>query len=374
MDIIYIMAFSSFSTIHNMIHYNKKNVSTPFSGSVQLLSMAGETSSSISSNWMSINGTGNYLIAVSYLPNSKTYLSSNAGATWTKINSSPIVDNLNFRQAWISRDGVYRVYSINCTTIQSSGYVYSTSNLGISYDPTPIKELQGAFVSDDGNVKLVSVYGGQLFRIVNSPSSNTFIASVSTSMLRGHIKGSSSGQYLLNYTTSSYMQFSNDYGANWSQLSVINGLTGSTSSNMVDMAISGDGQYMIIAGTGYKLWKTSNYGVNWTTISGSNTLVNGLPNTNTYTTENSWSGCTASKTGQYMSVAGYFTDSGTFQNKAYVFISSDYGSSWTSKLIPLSITNSDPGILTSTMSYNDAGVPIKIFIATYGNGIYYINF
>jgi hypothetical protein len=137
------------------------------------------------------------------------------------------------------------------------------------------------------------------------------------------------------------------------------------------MAISGDGQYMIIAGTGYKLWKTSNYGANWTTITG----TGGLPNTSTYTSiTNTWAACSASKTGQYMSVAGYFNQGGTFGTNGYVFISSDYGSNWTSKLISLSITNSDPGFLTSTMSYNDAGVPIKIFIATYGNGIYYIDF
>ena len=375
MDIIYNMAFSSISTIHSMI--NKKNISgAVFSGNVQLLSMDGQDSRT--PTWMSINGTGNYLIAVSFLPNSKNYLSTNAGATWTKINSSPIVDNLNFRQAWISRNGVYRIYSINspASTQYTSGYVSSSSNSGSSYTTTQIRELQGAFVSDDGNVKLVSINGGPLYRISNSPTNNAFSGTVSSNMIRGTIKGSSNGQYLLNYTSNNGMQFSNNYGAIWSSLAGVTGLTGSTVSNMCDMAISGDGQYMIIAGTGYKLWKTSNYGANWTTITASNTLVNGLPNTTTpYTsTTNTWSACSASNTGQYMSVAGYFNQGGTFGTNGYVFISSDYGSSWTSKSIPLSITNSDPGIITSTMSYNDTGVPIKIFIATYGNGIYYIDF
>jgi len=376
MDIIYNMAFSSISTIHSMIN-KKKNVSGgPFSGSVQLLSMAGQDSRSISSTWMSINGTGNYLIAVSYLPNSVSYLSTNAGSTWTKINSTPIVDGLNLRQAWISRDGVYRIHAINCPPNESTGYVYSSSNSGSSYSSKDIRELQGAFVSDNGNVKLVSVNGGQLYRIYNSPTTNDFTnTQVSTNMIRGPIKGSSNGQYLLNYTGDYGMQFSTNYGASWYSLAGVTGLTGSTNSNMVDMAISGDGQYMIIAGTGYKLWKTSNYGTNWTTITASNTLVNGLPNTSTYTsTTNTWAACSASKTGQYMSVAGYFNQGETFGTNAYVFISSDYGSSWISKQIPLNSTIIDPSLLTSTMSYNDAGVPNKIFTATYGQGIFYIDF
>jgi hypothetical protein len=370
MNIIYNMAFSSISTIHSMIN-KKKNVSGGgFNGSVQLLSMAGQDSRSISSTWMSINGTGNYLIAVSYIPNSVNYLSSDAGATWTRM-STPVGDNQNYRQAWISRDGVYRIYSINTPAVQTNGYVYSSSNSGSNYQNTNIAELQGAFVSDDGNVKLVSINGGSLYRIYNSPSTNTFSTTVSSNMVRGPIKGSSNGQYLMNYTGTSYMQFSSNSGANWSDLSVVNGLTGSTSSNMIDMAISGDGRYMIISGTGYKLWKTSNYGTNWTTITG----TNGLPNTATYTsTTNTWAACSASKDGKYMSVSGYFNQGGTFGTNAYVFISSDYGSSWTSKQIPLNSTSSDPALLTSTMSYNDAGVPIRIFIATYGNGIYYIDF
>jgi hypothetical protein len=72
-----------------------------------------------------------------------------------------------------------------------------------------------------------------------------------------------------------------------------------------------------------------------------------------------------------MSVAGYFNQ-GTFATNAYVFISSDFGSSWKSKLIRN--TTTDPTILTSTMSYSDDGIPIRIFIATYDLGIFYIDF
>lgn len=383
MDIIYNMAFSSMSTIHSMIHFNKNNVSAgAFSGSVQLLSMAGSTSRFISPTWISVYGTGNYLIAVSYPPNSKNYLSTDSGATWSSMTTTPTsVGSTNFRQASISRDGKFRLYTVNAL---NTSQTFSSSNNGTNYTTTINRlTLQGAFVSDDGNLKLASSninndYGtsGYIYRIINAPTQNTFSDTFvgGSRMARGTIRGSSNGQYVMNQSSSNGMQFSTNYGDTWSSLAGVTGLTGSVNDNMGDMAISGDGKYMIISGTGYKLWKTSNYGTNWTTITASNTLVNGLPNTSTYiSTTNPWGGCTISKDGQYMSVVGYFTDTGTtFQNKAYVFISSDFGVSWNPKEIPL--TNTSNVGFSGTMSYNDAGVPIKIFISTYSNGIYYIDF
>lgn len=358
-------------SIHSMA-MRKTAAPSGFSGNVIMLSMAGSTTASIANNWMSINGTGNYLIATSYgnNPLGRNYLSTDAGVTWTKM-STPVGDGNNFRQAWVSRDGVYRVYAIN----QQTGFTaaaYSSNNSGTNYTTTNLTNLQGAFVSDDGNVKLVAVDTGLIYRIYNSPTTNTFSTTVGgSSMNRGAIKGSSNGQYILSSSNAAGMQFSSDYGATFASLAGAAGLTGSTTTNMNDMAVSGNGQYMIITGAGYKLWRTANYGATWTTLTG----TGGLPNTSIYTsTANSWSACTASKTGQYMSVAGYFNQGSTFGTNGYVFISSDYGVTWTSKLVPLPTTAADPAFLTSTMSYTDAGVPNRIFMATYGQGIYYINF
>jgi hypothetical protein len=361
------MAFSSFGSIHSML--GKKSGEAPkFTGSVVMLSMAGTTTSSISTTWMSVNGTGNYLIATSYSTgNGRNYLSTDAGVTWTKL-STPIGDGANFRQAWVSRNGVYRVYSVN----QPTSLGYSSSDSGSTYATVSNANLQGAFVSDDGNVKVLSIYGGAIYRIYNSPTTNAFSATVSTNLTqRGQLKGSANGQYLMNQSSSNGMQFSSNYGATWSTLVGVSGLTGSSNTNMADMAISGDGQYMIVTGAGYKVWKTSDFGATWTTISG----TGGLPNTSIYTsTTNTWACCTASKTGQYMSIAGYFNQAGgSFSTGGWLFISSDYGVTWTSKSIPLTNTATDPAFLTSTMSYTDAGSPNRIFIPTYSQGIYYIN-
>lgn len=366
------MALSCIGSIHSMANMRKAAAaSSGFSGSVTMLSMAGSTTASIATNWMSINGTGNYLIATSYgnNPLGRNYLSTDAGVTWTKM-STPVGDGNNFRQAWVSRDGVYRVYAIN----QQTGFTaaaYSSNNSGTNYTSTGLTGLQGAFVSDDGNVKLISVNNGLIYRIFNSPTTNSFTSTVGSSISRGPIKGSSNGQYIICFSNSAGMQFSSNYGATFASLAGAAGLTGSTTTNMNDSAVSGDGQYMIISGAGYKLWKTSNFGATWTTITG----TGGLPNTAIYTsTTNTWAACTVSKTGQYMSVAGYFNQGSTFGTNGYLFISSDYGVTWTSKLVPLTNTAADPAFLVSTMSYTDAGVPNRIFTATYGQGIYYINF
>jgi hypothetical protein len=361
-----------------MIHFNKKNVSAGFTGNVQLLSMAGSTSRNISPTWIAVYGTGNYLIAVSYPPNSRNYLSTDSGATWSRMTNTPTSEgSTNFRQASISRDGKFRLYTVNAL---NASQIFSTSNNGTNYTTSSDRlTLQGAFVSDDGNVKLASSNNnssysnsGYIYRIINEPNKNTFANDFvgGGRMARGSIRGSSNGQYVMNQSGSNGMQFSANYGDTWSSLAGVTGLTGSAVDNMGDMAISGDGKYMIISGTGYKLWLSTNYGSNWTTITG----MGGLPNTSTYiSTTNPWGGCTISKDGQYMSVVGYFTDTGTtFQNKAYVFISSNFGVSWNPKEIPLTNT-SNIGFL-GTMSYNDTGIPIRIFISTYSNGIYYIDF
>jgi hypothetical protein len=224
----------------------------------------------------------------------------------------------------------------------------------------------GAFVSTGGLVKLITIAGGGSTRGIYTVSDNGSAISTSRKTLGDYrvIKGSDDGRYILVNGGTNAMVRSTDYGESF------NSVTGFIVTN--DMAVSYTGQYMIASGSGYKLWKSSDFGANWTNITASNALVNGLPNPAIYTsTTTTWGACTISYTGQYMSVAGFFNQ-GTFQNKAYVFISSDYGANWKSKLIIS--TTTDPGISTSTMSYNDTGIPIRLFIATYNDGIFYIDF
>ena len=332
MDIIYNMAFSSMSTIHSMIHFNKKNVSDGFTGNVQLVGNMPQYNVSanqygttlVSSNataspptnvpaWFSICGTSNYVIAVSFgFENTgRNYVSSDAGNTWSGFLNAFTGSKNNHRQAWISRNGAHRLYTYNSSILSSS------TDYGINYrtNSPATDSWIGAFVSRDGSVRLASSANG-IFKITNGSGTSITTSNTTTSRNYGVIKGSDDGRYVLTITNNSgLMSLSTNYGNNWVDTSI----------NARDTAVNFDGQYMIASTSGYNLWITSNYGTNWSNIKGTNSLQNGLPNTNIYNTTNiSWGGCTISKTGKYMSVAGYFNQ-GTFATNAYVFISSDFG-------------------------------------------------
>ena len=362
------MAFSCMGSIHSMANVTKvAPVSSGFSGSVQRLFMAGTDSKSIASNWMSVTGHNRFIVATSFgfSPQGRNYLSTDGGVTWTKM-TTPVGDGGNFRQAWISKNGVYRVYAINAQSgLPATPGAWSSSDSGANYTRTNAS-FTGAFVSDNGLVKLASAAG--IFRISNSPTTNTFSTSVST-VAAALIHGSANGQYILTTHFNLGLQLSNNSGASFT--AITNRLATGATNGILHSAVSGTGQYMLTSGTGYKLWRSTNFGANWTNITG----TGGLPNPATYTFI-SWGNCVMSRSGQYMAVAGAFRNAGTpLGTNAYLFISSDFGVNWTPKIINgFSTAAADGAILNGAMSSNDSDVPIRIIVATYNEGLYYIDF
>jgi hypothetical protein len=359
------MAFSSIGSIHSMVNTRKvAPVSTGFSGSVQRLFLAGTDSKIIADNWFSVNGHNRFMVATSYglSPKGRNYLSTDGGVTWTKM-FTPVGDGGNFRQACISKNGVYRVYSINATA--STQGAWSSSNSGANYTRTNAS-YTGAFVSDDGRVKLVSAAG--IFRIFDSPNTNTFSTSVS-SVASSLIYGSADGQYILTTHFNLGLQLSTNFGASFT--AITNRLPTGATNGIINSAVSGTGQYMLTSGTGYKLWRSTDFGASFTNITG----TGGLPNPATYTFI-SWGNCVMSRSGQYMAVAGAFRNAGTpLGTNAYLFISSDFGVNWTPKIINgFSTAQADGAIQYGGMSSNDNDVPIRIFVVTFNEGIYYIDF
>jgi hypothetical protein len=351
-------------------------VSSGFSGSVLMLSMAGSTTAAIANNWNSLNGTGSTLIAVSNgltpFSGGLNYISTDGGNTWA-TTSSPTTNN-NFRQVGISYNGVHILYAVNNASSTATSFTGAncSNNSGSSYTRTALGALQGAFVSDDGNVKIIAINNSGFYRIFNSPTTNTFSTFISSATSKGGIKGSSNGQYLLNYTGNAGALISTNYGASWSSLAGRTGMTGSTTANMGLGAVSGNGTYMLVPGAGYILWLSTNSGSTWTTISGSG----GLPNRSIYTsTINTWGAAAINYSGQHMAICGYFNQTGgPYSTGGWVFISNDYGVNWTAKTIPLVNNNVDPAFGFSTMTYNASFIPIKLFITTYGQGIYVCNY
>lgn len=362
-------------SIHSMTN-KKVAASSGFTGSVQMLSMAGSTTAAIANNWNSLNGTGSTLIAVSNgltpFSGGLNYISTDGGNTWA-TSSSPTTNN-NFRQVGVSYDGVHRLYAINNASSTATSFTGSncSNNSGSSYTRTALAAVQGVFVSDDGNVKIIAINNSGYYRIFNSPTTNTFSTFISSATSKGGIKGSSNGQYLLNYTGDAGALISTNYGASWSSLAGRTGMTGSTTTNMGLGAVSGNGTYMLVPGAGYLLWLSTNSGSTWTTISGSG----GLPNRSIYTsTTNSWGAAAINYSGQHMAICGYFNQTGgPYSTGGYLFISNDYGSNWTAKTIPLVNNAAEPSFAFSTMTYNASNIPIKLFITTFGQGIYVCNY
>ena len=361
------MAFSSIGSIHSMATKTAP-VSSGFSGSVQRLFINGTDSKTIANNWMSVTGNNRFIVATSYgfSPNGRNYLSTDGGVTWTKMNT-PVGDGGNFRQACISKNGLYRVYAINAQSgLPATPGAWSSSDSGANYTRTNASYI-GAFVSDDGNVKLASATNG-IFRIFNSPTTNTFSTSVS-SVPSSLIYGSANGQYILTNHFNLGIHLSTNYGGTFT--AITNRLSGAATNGMCDNAVSGTGQYMLSSGSGYKLWISRDFGANFTNITG----TGGLPNTATYTNFGGWGNCVMSRSGKYMAVVGAFRNAGTpFGTSAYLFISSDFGVNWTSKIINGFDTTLDNSIAFGAMSSNDSDVPIRILVSTYGQGIYYIDF
>jgi len=367
------MAFSCMGSIHSMANVRKTVAQAiPFSGSVLMLSMAGSSSATISALWNSLNGTGSTLIAVSNgitpFSGGVNYISTDGGNTWAS-SSSPTTDN-NFRQVAVSYNGVHRLYCVNNANATATSFTGAncSNNSGTSYTRTVLAACTGAFLSDDGSVKIIAINNSGYYRIYNSPTTNTFSTFITSATSKGDIKGSSNGQYLLNFSGDSGTLISTNYGASWSSLAGVSGMTGSTTTNMGLGAVSGNGQYMIVHGAGYLVWLSTNFGSTWTTISGSG----GLPNRSIYTsTTNSWGAAAINYSGQHMAICGYFNQTGgPYSTGGWVFISNDYGVNWTAKTIPLVNNNAEPSFQFSTMNYNASFVPIKLFITTYGQGIY----
>ena len=122
-------------------------------------------------------------------------------------------------------------------------------------------------------------------------------------------KGSTSNYYP---TTQGYLYVSSNYGSSWTTITNAYGY-------FYDIAISNNGAYVLaVAYNGYA-YLSSNYGASFGTISslGTNTFI----------------GCAVSGTGQYQTIVGQYSTGGAY----YLKRSTDYGATWSN---PTSIATS----------------------------------
>jgi hypothetical protein len=208
------------------------------------------------------------------------FVSTNGGVNWTTISSLQSIPN-----NWIdvSCDGTGQNVVVSGWYLISppiiSGVYYST-NYGSSFtpiNPSSVNLRFGSITSNTGSGQYVAVvttsfngvnggiyyssnYGANWAQSFGAPFSANDYLNIWTS-----IDSDSTGQYMAatyGGTTSLYfgVWLSTNYGANWSQSSLIQ-------NNLVSIASSSNGSILITCSFGGGIWISTNYGTSWTGIS-----------------------------------------------------------------------------------------------------------
>lgn len=252
----------------------------------------------------SVSAGGDYMTVAAYsttLGQSRTYLSSDFGVTWTTISGSDIAQavdssgqfqyrnsgrSIDYGNTWSSWLGANAI-SVNPTTY-TAPYIYGPSTGGNLY-----KSI------DQGNTYSVTSLSGFITKVATSGGSNNgkYVAAIVDNNPGG---------------SPSYSLYkSSNYGASWS--------TNFSSSGevMVCCAVSDDGLYWFAVtynsgpNSSY-LYRSSDSGASWQYIG----FISGQAQN-----------CAMSNTGQYISMVVNTPSGGSYD--AYIANSSDYGVNWT---------------------------------------------
>jgi hypothetical protein len=357
----------------------RQNITPSFNGNPYRISIGGIDTEIINTNnkrfWGFCGGIGPNLILTCYNDNASGaapyFFSSNNGTTWTEptVPHNRVSPYANYRQAWVSFNGIHRII------VNNSVNVYVSSNSGVNWTASNPSDAryQGCYVSEDGNLKLTSNNNSYIYRLHYQPTTTTFALASTTGVYtsRGMLWGSGSGQYIIGYTGAlvADVPFSTDYAATW--VNIAGRLSGFGNTAGPLASISFTGQYIYLATGGYKLWRSADYGTTFSPIHG----TGGLLDTTTYTSNNAYQ-LQVSYSGQYCVCSAYIDQGTTYAApNAYTFVSRDYGITWSSpKLIPLTNPAINPSMGQGTMTHSSDGVPIRSIITCYSAGIFYLDF
>jgi len=379
--------------------------------------------SSLSSGWtgygstgfwstVSLSSSGEYQLACQNPGN--TYLTSNYGATWLSLVANGLPDTISVSIVTISGPPISYDVTVSATFGYTPTPAFPPYTFNMSSVPTTIFSPQAprwraVALSSDGKYQLV-VYGyiwndandnkytpgtpyiplGAAFLSSNYGSTFTYLSASTGLFIPGisnavgtNVGGiwwacsmSSTGQYqtIMDYSLGQFIYYSTDFGNTWAQTTnTILPLFPWQSCN-----ISSTGQYQICVSAGMTNWGTeagningnvylsSDFGKVWTTAPGfPSTLVNG----STISIGN-WSGSALSSTGQYQLVCDYSanpTITGN-PNSGYLYLSSNYGATWTPILSTNGIGNWQQVSISATGQYQFACSNTKT--AAPSNGLY----
>lgn len=162
------------------------------------------------------------------------------------------------------------------------------------------------------------------------------------------IASSASGKNLAAVGSGGDIYTSNDYGANWTDVTINTPASGQTWTNI---SMSASGRYETALAANGDIWHSQDYGATWTNETAG-----------TASSGSNWLHSATSSTGQYVVAANYHD----------IFISSDYGVHWTNETGGTTLS----GLQWSAMSISASGQYIYIIedtLAIYGSSDYGAN-
>jgi photosystem II stability/assembly factor-like uncharacterized protein len=240
---------------------------------------------------------------------------------FSKIGTTTTMDNSTNGYNSIALSGVISSVSMSSSgkyqiaTILTSGVgYYFSNNYGSTWTnpPTSFGNMFAVSMSASGQYITVVQKQGSIYISSNFGSTWTQIVQPILPITNYYsgISVSASGKYqsvVFNYSNlNTGIATSSDFGATWS---ISGGLWVTTLTNMMSIAVSATGQFQTVVSPGNIIYTTSNYGVSWNTIT-------------TFVTGNNICSVAMSASGQYQTAV-------VAVNSPTVFISSNYGVTWT---------------------------------------------
>jgi len=265
-------------------------------------------------NWSSISMSSNGQYQISTDSNSSVfvYTSSNYGSTWNTYN----INNLFCVYTAVSSSGQYQFVFTN--TSSNNGTIYISSNYGSTF-VTSCTNTGSSFpqyaVSGNGQY----IYTKLLYSTNYGASYNPTSGITRWDSTVNSIAVSYNGQYVSTGSISTNKVYiSSNYGLSFSSsASYSSSIVNNSIGTVYSLSMSSNGQYQSLvtltttAGN-YSIWTSTNYGNLWTF----NTSA-------AYSTSIQWNMISVSSAGNYQVAS---------RGDGYIYVSSNYGSTWNTTL------------------------------------------